>query len=152
MLPDKIDHVLDAFAQRVELYGKARADLSADWQKVIGQTPSGIEPPNSSVTSVTTSLETSGDPISSRTSDAAISPQPDDAGLRRSNIDLSASSIAGMNPSTRKNLIDDLSYTFDVDTFRSEINQDDLFPVGVVEGPDASHRSISDCKTIVRRN
>jgi dephospho-CoA kinase len=72
--------------------------------------------------------------------DAMVEDIKADAQQSRDLFDQGQASQAGNRQMDLEELIDeakdDLSNTLDIDTFRSEINQDDLFPVGFVEGED----------------
>lgn len=97
------------------LYGSVADDLPVEWREIIGgQKESGIVPPNRATKEEMSSIETSGEPSSLRTS-------LDDIGLQEPSapkdiIDPSSPSMAGMDLSTKKNLIQASKTNIDIAT------------------------------------
>ena len=94
------------------LYKGIMDRLPPEWKTVQDQAPAGNSAPRASTTDLNTSRATSGDPSSPRTSDGTIADQA--LSDPSSNIEPGSGSTAGVDRSTRKNLMED--------TFKPDIN------------------------------
>jgi len=98
---------MQALADMEALYAGAMDKLPPQWRSILGQETPGMEAPSRATTETNTSSDTSGEPSSARTSDGDTSDQvPSEPS---SNIEPGSGSSAGMERSTRKNLMGDTS-------------------------------------------
>ena len=126
-----------AVADMQQLYGDVAANLSDSWKAILArQTPLGIDAPSRAVTEATISRVTSGDLSSPITSEALIGPQ---APLVDNNtispIDVS---MAGIEPSTRKNLIGASSDNIDIANQNVKVDLDEEIPVSLRVDPETN--------------
>tara|TARA_B100000212_G_scaffold260614_1_gene200548 strand:+ start:2885 stop:6172 length:3288 start_codon:yes stop_codon:yes gene_type:complete len=102
-----------AFDDMVALYQKVADKLPSEWQIIVGrQEDAGIVPPSRATKDDISSIETSGEPSSLKTSLEDIGLQEPSA--PRMTIEPSSSSMAGMDLSTRKNRIEASKTNIDI--------------------------------------
>lgn len=124
-----------AVADMQQLYGDVGANLSDSWKALLArQTPSGMDAPNRAVNEATMSRVTSGDPSSPSTSEALIGDQA--PVLDKDTISPLDFSMAGMDPSTRKNLIGASSDNIDIARQNVKLDLDEEIPVDLRVDPD----------------
>jgi len=98
---------MQALADMEALYAGVMDKLPPQWRSILGQETPGMEAPSRATTETNTSSDTSGDPSSERTSAGDTSDQvPSEPS---SSMEPGSGSSAGMERSTRKNLMGDTS-------------------------------------------
>ena len=102
-----------ALEDMIALYQNVANKLPSEWQIIIGrQEDAGIVPPSRATKDDISSIETSGEPSSLKTSLEDIGLQEESA--PRMTIEPSSSSMAGMDLSTKKNRIDACKTNIDI--------------------------------------
>ena len=124
-----------AVADMQQLYADVANNLSDSWKALLArQTPSGMDAPSRAVNEATMSRVTSGDPSSPSTSEALIGDQV--PVVDKDTISPLDVSTAGMDPSTRKNLIGTSSDNIDIANQNVKLDLDEEIPVDLRVDPD----------------
>jgi len=124
-----------AVADMQKLYADVGNQLSDSWKALLArQTPSGMDAPSRAVNEATMSRVTSGDPSSPSTSEALIGDQA--PVVDRDTISPLDVSMAGMDPSTRKNLIGTSSDNIDIASQNVKLDLDEEIPIDLRVDPD----------------
>jgi hypothetical protein len=124
-----------AVADMQQLYAGVAANLSDSWKALLArQTPSGMDAPSRAVNEATMSRVTSGDPSSPSTSEALIGDQL--PVVDKDTISPLDVSMAGMDPSTRKNLIGTSSDNIDIASQNVKLDLDEEIPVDLRVDPE----------------
>jgi len=124
-----------AVADMQQLYAGVAANLSDSWKALLArQTPSGMDAPSRVVNEATISRVTSGDPSSPSTSEALIGDQL--PVVDKDTISPLDVSMAGMDPSTRKNLIGTSSDNIDIASQNVKLDLDEEIPVDLRVDPE----------------
>ena len=124
-----------AVAGMQQLYGNLANNLSDSWKSVLArQTPSGMDAPSRAVNEATRSRVTSGDPSSPSTSEALIGDQL--PVLDKDTISPIDVSMAGMDPSIKKNLIESSSDNIDIANQNIKLDLDEEIPVDLRVDPE----------------
>jgi len=119
-----------------QIYSEVAANLSDSWKAVFSrQMSSGIDAPNRAVREATTARVTSGDLSSPSTSAALTEPQLPSSSSRLS-ITPGDVSMAGIDPSIRKNLIESSSDSIDFAGQNVKVNLDEEIPLDLRVDPE----------------
>jgi len=124
-----------AVADMQQLYSNVANKLSDSWKAILArQTPSGMDAPSRAVNEATRSRVTSGDPSSPSTSEALIGDQL--PVVDKDTISPLDVSMAGMDPSTKKNLIESSSDNIDIANQNIKLDLDEEIPVDLRVDPE----------------
>ena len=121
--------------EMLQIYGEVAANLPDSWKAILArQTPSGMDAPNRAVNDAMMSRVTSGDPSSPSTSEALTGFQ--DPSLVKADITPMDVSMAGIDPSIRKNLIESSSDSIDFAGQNVKVNLDEEIPLDLRVDPE----------------